>query len=69
MMNINEVFWMLVFDNVFVNLDSYFGWFCYNYYLYQDELNIWYLVFWDMNLFFGGFCYIGLGVLLSNEGM
>jgi spore coat protein CotH len=29
--------WMLAFNNVFVNLDSYTGGFSQNYYLYKDE--------------------------------
>ncbi|MEL6970020.1 MAG: CotH kinase family protein [Bacteroidota bacterium] len=69
MMNINEVLWMLAYDNVLVNLDSYLGRLCHNYYLYQDEANIWHPVVWDMNLSFGGFRYTGLGAPLSNESM
>jgi len=69
MMNIDEALWMLAFDNVLVNLDSYLGRLCHNYYLYQDESNIWHPVLWDMNLSFGGFRYTGLCAPLSNEGM
>lgn len=69
MMNMNEVLWMLAFNNVLVNLDSYLGRLCHNYYLYRDEANIWHPIVWDMNLSFGGFRYTGLGAPLSNEGM
>lgn len=69
MMNINEVLWMLAFDNVLVNLDSYLGRLCHNYYLYRDKADIWHPIVWDMNLSFGGFRYTGLGAPLSNEGL
>lgn len=68
-MNINETLWMLAYNNVLVNLDSYMGRLCHNYYLYQDEYKIWHPVLWDMNLCFGGFRYTGVGAPLSNEGM
>lgn len=68
-MNIDEALWMLAFDNVTVNLDSYLGRLCHNYYLYQDEHKIWHPVIWDMNLCFGGFRYTGLGAPLNNEAM
>jgi hypothetical protein len=68
-MNINETLWMLAYDNVMVNLDSYLGRLCHNYYLYQDGHAIWHPVLWDMNLNFGGFRYTGSGAPLSNEGM
>jgi len=67
--NINEVLWMLAFDNVLVNLDSYYGRLCHNYYLFNDRSGIWHPILWDMNLCFGGFRYTGIGGPLSNEGM
>jgi spore coat protein CotH len=68
-MNIDEALWMLAFDNVTVNLDSYIGRLCHNYYLYQDEQQVWHPIVWDMNLCFGGFRYTGQGAPLTNEGM
>ena len=68
-MNINEALWMLAFNNVMVNLDSYIGRLCHNYYLYQDEYATWHPILWDMNLNFGGFRYTGMGAPLSNEAM
>ena len=68
-MNIDEALWMLAFDNVLVNLDSYIGRLCHNYYLYLDEYGIWHPIIWDMNLSFGGFRYTGIGAPLSNEKM
>lgn len=68
-MNIDLVLWMLAFNNVLVNLDSYTGRLCHNYYLYRDTFGIFHPVIWDMNLCFGGFRYTGLGSPLSNEKM
>ncbi|RME92490.1 MAG: hypothetical protein D6772_16895, partial [Bacteroidetes bacterium] len=68
-LNVDEALWMLAFDNVTVNLDSYLGRLCHNYYLYKDEQQLWHPIVWDMNLCFGGFRYTGLGAPLSNQGM
>lgn len=68
-MNINEVLWMHAFNNVVVNLDSYLGRLCHNYYLFQDTNQVWHPVIWDMNLCFGGFRYTGIGGPLSNTAM
>jgi hypothetical protein len=58
--NIDQALWMLAFNNVLVNLDSYTGRFCHNYYLYQDKKGVFHPIIWDMNLSFGGFRYLGL---------
>ena len=68
-LDINETLWMLAFNNVLVNLDSYSGRLCHNYYLYRDKTEVFHPVIWDMNLCFGGFRYTGLGSPLSNEDM
>lgn len=68
-LNIDETLWMLAFNNVLVNLDSYSGRLCHNYYLYRDTFGIHHPVVWDMNLSLGGFRYTGLGGALSNEDM
>lgn len=68
-LNVDRALWMLAFDNVLVNLDSYVGRFCHNYYLYQDADGIFHPIVWDMNLSFGAFRYTGLDETLSNEGM
>jgi hypothetical protein len=67
MLQVDEVLWMHAFNNVLVNLDSYAGRLCHNYYLYRDSFNVWHPIVWDMNLSFGGFRYDGLGAPLSNE--
>lgn len=66
-LNIDETLWMLAFDNVTVNLDSYIGRLCHNYYLYRDTLGIHHPMIWDMNLCFGGFRYTGLGPPLDDD--
>ena len=36
-LDVDRALWMLAFDNVLVNLDSYIGAFAQNYYLYRDD--------------------------------
>ncbi|MFK8102843.1 MAG: CotH kinase family protein [Saprospiraceae bacterium] len=68
-LNVDQSLWMLAFNNVLVNLDSYTGRLCHNYYLYQDSFGIFQPILWDMNLSFGGFRFDGNGTALSNEKM
>lgn len=58
-LDIDRVLWMLAFDNITVNLDSYSGVFCQNYYLCKDNNNLFNPVIWDLNMAFGGFPYAG----------
>ncbi|MEO0626811.1 MAG: CotH kinase family protein [Bacteroidota bacterium] len=67
LLDVDEVLWMLAYDNVLVNLDSYIGLLCHNYYLYQDTFGIWHPVIWDMNMSLGGFRHTGHGSSLENE--
>ncbi|MBX7180645.1 MAG: CotH kinase family protein [Bacteroidia bacterium] len=59
MLDLDRVIWMLAFDNVLVNLDSYMGVFSQNYYLYRDGTKRYVPIVWDLNMSFGGFPYIG----------
>jgi hypothetical protein len=68
-LDVDQVLWMLAFNNLTVNLDSYAGRLSHNYYLYRDSFGIFHPIVWDMNLCFGGFRYSGLGNPLSNEAM
>ncbi|HMQ62706.1 MAG TPA: CotH kinase family protein [Flavilitoribacter sp.] len=68
-LDVDMALWMLAFDNVLVNLDSYIGRLCHNYYLYQDTFGRFHPLVWDMNLCFGGFRYTGLGPALSDAQM
>ena len=59
-LDIDQTLWWLAFNNVVVNLDSYQGAFCHNYYLYQDRSGVFHPIIWDLNLAFGGFSLSGL---------
>jgi hypothetical protein len=59
--DIDKTIWMLAFDNVLVNLDSYLGVFAQNYYLYKDNNNLYNPIIWDLNMAFGGFPFVGSG--------
>ena len=68
--DVNETLWMLAFNNVLVNLDSYSGKLSHNYYMYKDSLGVFHPIIWDLNMAFGGFRYDGSSnVPLSNEKM
>lgn len=58
-MDKEKVLWMLALNNILVNLDSYTGVFCQNYYLYRDNEYYWNVIPWDYNMSFGAFPFIG----------
>jgi hypothetical protein len=58
--DVDRLIWMLAFNNVNVNLDSYSGAFCQNYYLYKDNANHYNTTIWDLNMCFGGFPFLGV---------
>lgn len=58
-LDVDRALWMLAFDNLFVNLDSYIGGFAQNYYLYQDNYRRFNPVVWDLNESFGTFSQTG----------
>jgi hypothetical protein len=60
-MDVDRMLWMLAFNSVMVNLDSYSGVFAQNYYLYQDTTGRFNPVVWDLNMCFGGFPFLGSG--------
>lgn len=62
-LDVDRALWMLAFDNVTVNLDSYIGGFAQNYYLYRDDNNRFLPVIWDLNESFGTFSSTGSGSL------
>jgi hypothetical protein len=62
-LDMDKVIWMLAFNNALVNLDSYTGAFCQNYYLYKDYNNHFNPVIWDLNMCFGGFPFVGSGTV------
>ncbi len=68
-LNIDQTLWMLAYNNILVNLDSYTGRLSHNYYMYRDTFGIFHPILWDMNLSFGGFRFDGNGAQLTNEQM
>ncbi|NRR90520.1 CotH kinase family protein [Winogradskyella undariae] len=58
-LDVDSAIWMLAFDNVMVNLDSYIGQFKQNYYLYKDNNGQFKPVVWDLNMSFGTFAMTG----------
>ncbi|MFC6268127.1 CotH kinase family protein [Frigoriflavimonas asaccharolytica] len=54
-LDIDRTLWMLAFDNIFVNLDSYIGQFKQNYYLYKSNNGQFNPIVWDLNMCFGTF--------------
>ncbi len=64
-LDVDRALWMLAFDNVLVNLDSYIGGFAQNYYLYRDDFGRFLPVVWDLNESFGKFSMTGSGNLNS----
>ncbi len=58
-LDVDKALWMLAFNNVLVNLDSYTGGFTQNYYLYRDDFGRFLPVVWDLNESFGRFSMAG----------
>lgn len=57
--DIDRVLWMMAFNTVTVNLDSYLGAFSQNYFMFKDNNGIFNPIVWDLNMCFGGLPYIG----------
>lgn len=54
----DRTLWMLAFNNVLVNLDSYTGLLNHNYYLYKDDSGRFSPIVWDLNMSFGIFDFL-----------
>lgn len=65
-LDVDAALWMLAFDNVMVNLDSYIGLFKQNYYIYKDDNGRFRPVVWDLNMSFGTFGMTGNGPPLNS---
>lgn len=57
--DMDRFIWMLAFNIVLDNLDSYTGAFAQNYYLFKDNHGFFNPVVWDLNMSFGGFPFLG----------
>lgn len=60
-LNTDRWIWMLAFNNLFLNFDSYSGAFSQNYYLFKDDNGAFNPIVWDMNMSLGGFPFVGSG--------
>jgi spore coat protein CotH len=60
-LDVDRALWMLAFNDVFVNMDSYTGSFTQNYYLYRDAERKFNPIAWDLNMSFGSFNQLGNG--------
>lgn len=58
-LDMDRIIWMLAYNNLLVNLDSYSGAFCQNYYLFKDNTGLFNPIIWDLNLSFGGLPFAG----------
>jgi hypothetical protein len=58
-LNVDQTLWMMAFNNVLVNLDSYLGRLSHNFYMYRGADGRFTPVIWDLNLSFGGFALDG----------
>jgi len=59
--DIDRIIWMLAFNNVLINLDSYSGVFAQNHYTYKDNTGHYNSIIWDLNMSFGAFPFAGAG--------
>lgn len=64
-LDVDRALWMLAFNNVLVNLDSYTGAFAQNYYLYHDKNDRWLCTPWDLNMSYGAFSLLNSNNVLS----
>ncbi|MGI9192748.1 MAG: CotH kinase family protein [Chitinophagaceae bacterium] len=60
-MDIDRALWMLAFNNLIINLDSYSGVFSQNYYIYKNQTQLFNSIVWDLNMSFGAFPFGGNG--------
>jgi hypothetical protein len=58
-MDMDRAIWMLAFNNVTVNMDSYTGLLGQNYYLFKGTTNRFNPIVWDLNMALGGFPFAG----------
>lgn len=71
--DVDRSLWMLAFNNLNINLDSYSGVFSQNYYIYKDQTQRFNPIVWDLNMCFGAFPFSGNGTAsmgsLDTNGM
>ncbi|MDD4603770.1 MAG: CotH kinase family protein [Bacteroidales bacterium] len=57
-LNVDQLLWMISFDNLLVNLDAPIN-VPHNFYLYQDQTDRFNPLVWDLNMAFGGYTQLG----------
>jgi spore coat protein CotH len=62
-LDMDRTIWMLAYNNLFVNLDSYNGVYAQNHYTYKDNTGHFNPIVWDLNMCFGAFPYAGTGTI------
>lgn len=60
-LDVDRAIWMLAFNNVLVNLDSYSGPFRQNYYMIKDDNDRFFPIIWDLNQSLGSFSMLESG--------
>lgn len=60
-LDVDRALWMLAFNNVLVNLDSYTGPFKQNYYMIKDDADRFMPIVWDLNQSLGSFSMVEMG--------
>ncbi|WP_051568613.1 CotH kinase family protein [Crocinitomix catalasitica] len=60
-LDVDRALWMLAFNNVMVNLDSYSGPFKQNYYFIKDDNDRFFPILWDLNQSIGSFTMLAEG--------
>ncbi len=68
-LDVDRTLWMLAFNNVMANLDSYTGQYSPNYYLYRNNNGQFVPILWDLNLAAGSLKNTGQGSDLSVKAM
>lgn len=73
LVDVDRALWMLAFNNLNINLDSYSGVFSQNYYIYKNQTQRFNPMIWDLNMCFGAFPFAGNGTAsmgsLDTNGM
>lgn len=68
-LDVDRALWMLAFNNVLLNLNSYTGQYSSNYFLIRNKLGRFTPVLWDLNLAFGSYKNTGTGSDLKPSAM
>ncbi len=68
-LDVDRALWMLAFNNVILNLNSYSGQYSSNYFLYQNKAGRFIPIVWDLNLSFGSYKNTGIGSDLKSAAV